>query len=307
MSPRLRIATPPDFRFALTVFSHGWCRLPPFGVDDAAGALIRVQKLERGPVVRLRIREASDRGALVVDVEGARRLGPAQRREIRRVVATVLNLDRDLRPFHRLLRARPRYAWAARIKAGRLLVAPTVWENLAKVLLTTNTTWGGTVQMCRRLASLGEPFADGQHCFPTAAQVASLTVKRLADRVRAGYRAPFLHALATAIAEGRIDVEAWRASGDGSSDDLYARIRELKGFGDYAASCSLMLLGRFDRLGIDTACRAVYRQQLNHGRAAHDRAIRAYYDQFGGWRALTMWMDLMSAHLRPGADPDTAS
>jgi hypothetical protein len=42
------------------------------------------------------------------------------------------------------------------MRAGRLLVSPTVWEDLAKTLLTTNTTWGATVQMCRRLLTLGE-------------------------------------------------------------------------------------------------------------------------------------------------------
>ena len=37
-----------------------------------------------------------------------------------------------------------------------MLVSPTVWEDLAKTLLTTNTTWAMTKSMVARLAALGD-------------------------------------------------------------------------------------------------------------------------------------------------------
>jgi len=292
----MQIDTPSAFRFAATVLSHGWCQLPPFSYDVASGVLERVERLAGGKTVRLRMREGGDLRSLEVAIDGVASLSAADRRRIRALVSNCLCFDWDLKPFYRLLRARAPYAWVERRKAGRLLVTPTVWEDLAKMLLTTNTTWGGTIGMCRRLVTLGALHGDGAHSFPTPAEVASMSLRRLSERVRAGYRAPYLHELAKAIAEERIDVESWRHDRAVTTEELYDSIRSLKGFGQYAAGNMLMMLGRFDRVGIDTACRAAFRRHLKPGQTASDQAIRAYYQPFGEWRALVMWMDLKAAN-----------
>jgi 3-methyladenine DNA glycosylase/8-oxoguanine DNA glycosylase len=189
-----------------------------------------------------------------------------------------------------------------KVGAGRLLISPTVWEDLAKTLLTTNTTWNVTVQMCRRLATLGDHYDGGGNCFPAPQQIASLTLKDLTDQVRAGYRSAYLYELATAIAEGKISVEEWRNT-ELTTEELYRRISSLKGFGDYASGSMLKLLGRFDRLGIDTSCREVFKVQLNGGKNASDDEIRAYYEPFGDWRGLVMWMDVMKVNLLAKLNP----
>src|SRR5205807_958217 len=71
----------------------------------------------------------------------------------------------------------------------------------------------------------------------------------------------------------------------------------VKGFGDYAAGNMLLLLGKFDRLGIDTSCREMFREQLNGGNKAPDDEIRSYYEPFGIWRGLVMAMDVMKTNL----------
>ena len=112
--------------------------------------------------------------------------------------------------------------------AGRLLKAPTVWEDLVKTLLTTNTTWAMTRQMVGRLVTLGAAHADG-HAFPTPEQVAALTPDALNDHVRAGYRGAYLHDLAVAIVEGRVDVEGWYNSDLPNRTDLYKADSEAQG------------------------------------------------------------------------------
>ncbi len=118
----------------------------------------------------------------------------------------------------------------------------------------------------------------------------------LSDTVRAGYRSAYLHELATRIADGSLPVESWRNS-ESPSEELYRAIRSIKGFGDYAAGTMLRLLGRFDRLGIDTSCRKSFRAQTNNA-AASDADIRRYYEAFGPWRGLVMWMDVMRPYLQ---------
>jgi 3-methyladenine DNA glycosylase/8-oxoguanine DNA glycosylase len=98
------------------------------------------------------------------------------------------------------------------------------------------------------------------------------------------------------VAGGELDVESWRDPGL-SSDELFKRVKALKGFGDYAAGSILKLLGHFDRLSTDTACRAVYKEINNGVPAANDKEISAYYEPFGKWRGLVQWMDVMQEWL----------
>ncbi|MBC6936175.1 MAG: 3-methyladenine DNA glycosylase [Chloroflexi bacterium] len=295
--PVITLSTPPHFKFWPSVVSHGWCDLPPYGCDESARILYRIQQLNDGSIVRLVLRQR-DTGAVEVAVEGLAALSPEQENEIRAVAALILNLNRDLGNFYATLRGHPRYAWIEPLGAGRLLVSPSIWEDAVKTLFTTNTVWKMTIQMCQRLVTLGDPYPGGGHAFPPPERIAAMPPDDLNAHVRAGYRSAYLHELAANIVERKVDLEAWRDPAL-ASDDLYRRIKSLKGFGDYAAGNMLRLLGRFDRLATDSECRAVYRDSINGGSAAvHDREIAAYYEPFGQWRGLAQWMDVMESYLR---------
>jgi 3-methyladenine DNA glycosylase/8-oxoguanine DNA glycosylase len=288
------LPTPPDFRFLATVLSHGWCVLPPFRYDEA-GTLRRVQKLSDGQIVRFEVRDAGEQNLLL---SSEIKLTPEHEREIGAVVARCLSFEHDLSVFHALIRGHETYAWIETAGAGRMLCSPTVWEDLAKTLLTTNTTWAMTISMVTRLAELGDADEMGAHVFPTPEQIAAMPPDALNAHVRAGYRGAYLHELATRIAGGEVDVEAWRDPAL-SSAEVYKAIKRLKGFGDYAAGSMMRLLGRFDQLGLDSVCRTMYAKRYNAGNAASDREIAAYYEPFGVWRGLVVWLDVMRDEIVP--------
>jgi N-glycosylase/DNA lyase len=83
--------------------------------------------------------------------------------------------------------------------AGRVLRCPTVFEDVVKTILTTNTLWGGTIRMAASLVELyGEAAPDGpasggspNRAFPTPEQLAALDAERLRQEARLGYRAPY--------------------------------------------------------------------------------------------------------------------
>ncbi|MEP7293559.1 MAG: 3-methyladenine DNA glycosylase [Chloroflexota bacterium] len=289
------LATPPGFRYLPTVLSHGWCILPPFSYDDETATLGRFQKLSDGQIVHFTVcaEETSENG---LTVTCRANLSTEQQAEISRVVARCLSFKADLRPLHDLVHAHPAYGWIETVGAGRMLCSPTVWEDLAKTLLTTNTTWAMTISMVTRLAALGDPAPDGGHAFPTAQQIAATDPDTFNQQVRAGYRGAYLHQLAGAIASGALDVEAWRDPAL-SSVEIYKALKRIKGFGDYAAGAMMRLLVRFDELGLDSVCRTTYAQRYNAGSAATDREIAAYYAPFGAWRGLIVWMDVMREEI----------
>lgn len=278
------------FSLQATVESHGWWQLPPFGYSD--GILTRVHRMADGRVVKMYIEQTGNTSRadfLLLQTDG-----PAYTRdqfEIAGTVRRMLCMDWDLAEFYTLLERLPDYAWVAANSIGRMLRAPTVWEDLAKTLLTTNTTWAQTINMSTRLVTLGDESPFG-HAFPTPAQVAALSVDDLTAHVGAGYRGPHLHKLATQIADGELDVEAWALS-DWDSDALYKAITALDGFGPYAAGSILRLLGHHNYLSVDTVARDAHGRWHNGGERAPEADLKAHYAQYGAWQGLMQWMDVL--------------
>jgi 3-methyladenine DNA glycosylase/8-oxoguanine DNA glycosylase len=290
--PTLTFPTPPGFRFWPSVTGHGWCDLLPYTSDEASHTLNRIHQLSDGTVVRLVISGTADE-CISVTVEGLRgKLSGSRTAEIESVIRWCFDLDRDMSGFYALVAAQPRYQWIGRVGAGRLLSSPTVWEDLTKTLMTTNTTWNMTGQMVARITALGEVYPGGGHAFPSPGRIAALPLDDLNTAIRAGYRGAYLHELARRITAGEMDVESWRDPSL-TSAELYRRIKALKGFGDYAAGNLMRLMGHFDRLATDSECRAAY-ARIHDGRLAEsDAEITAYYEPFGAWRGLVQWMDVM--------------
>jgi 3-methyladenine DNA glycosylase/8-oxoguanine DNA glycosylase len=265
--------TPADFRFRQTVESHGWYQLAPYHYDEAESVLSRPHRLTNGEVVRVRMR--GDRLSVEADKD-------AELAEIQAMVTAIFRLDHDLSAFYEQMAQTKGYEWVNEHKAGRIMASPTIWEDLAKTLLTTNTSWGNTKAMVKKLASI-----DPNSIFPSPEEVAALSLDDFSAKAGAGYRNAYLYGLAQNIANGQIDVESWKNL---DTDSLYQAVRGIKGFGDYAAGSMLRLLGHYDRLAIDSVARDSYKRVTGESEAS-DKAIIAYYEPFGAWRGLVQWMD----------------
>ena len=287
--PEVIVQSGNDFHFQNTVDSHGWRNLLPFAFVEEINEVTRIQQLKDGTVVKLFISEHSD--GIHARVEGVDGLSEEQRGEIHDLLHRCFSVHWDLTPFYTAMQAHPNYHWIEQKQVGRIFVSPTVWEDLAKTLLTTNTTWAQTKQMVRRLCELGEPYSDTEFSFPTPEKIAAIPFQEFSDHVRIGYRAPYLHELATKIANNELNPEAWYHQ-QYNSRDLYKEMRALKGFGDYAVGTVMRLLGYFDYIAIDTVCRASYKH-VAKSETATDKEIRRYYEPFGEWQGLAMWMDVL--------------
>jgi N-glycosylase/DNA lyase len=97
------------------------------------------------------------------------------------------------------------------------------------------------------------------------------------ERVRAGYRAPYLRDLARRVADGKLDLEAWETA---TSAEIRERVLGLRGMGPYVADQLLRLLGHFEGLGLDSWCRAEYARRYHAGRRVSDRTIARRYARF---------------------------
>ena len=290
ISAGFTVTAAPQFNFRATVLSHGWLMLPPFRWDADSETLSYLLQTGCGDIQRLQMSEATT--GVWVSLPDCVQLRPALQAECRAAVKRIFSLDWDLSAFYRAMRAHEGYEWLEAERRGRILACPSLWEDLAKVLLTTNCSWSQTINMTSQLCQLGAPhpnFPDW-HTFPTAQRVADLSLDDLSEALRAGYRRAYLHEMAQRIAKGDIDLERWHAL---DSDALFKAAKSLKGFGDYAAGTVARMLGHFDRIAIDTACHAMFAARHNLGVKGSEADIKAHYAQFGRWQGLVMWMDIM--------------
>lgn len=283
-----RLAVPRGFDLELALHGHGWIQLPPHRWDEDAHTW---HTALRACDQAVDVAVVQRKGCLQVRVTAATEPGREQLGAVRVQLRHMLRMGEDLGGFWSACREEPRLAWVARRRAGVLLRSPTVFEDLVKLLLTTNCTWTQTVAMTRRLVdATGEAAPSGARCFPTIAQChQDATFFR--DVVRTGYRATALAGLADAYAHGRLDESTFLETGLDAAT-LWQRLLALRGFGPYAAGQAMRLLGHHGHLAIDSWCRARLAALLGRERAPDDRTIARRYRAFGAWAGLAMWCEL---------------
>ena len=259
---------------------------------DADSGVLRTALLVGRQAVDVRLR-ATAAGRLAVDCDSRTALTPRARTELRRQLRHMLRLDDDLSAFHAACADEPRLRWAARRGAGHLLRSTSTFEDLMKLLFTTNTTWAGTKAMTQKLVdALGTAAPSGRRAFPAAtACVRPATFYR--DTVRAGYRAEAATALARAFANGELTDTTFLQLQ--SSDELRTRLLVLRGFGPYAVGQAMRLFGHFEELALDSWCRARLAELDGRSRPPTDRAVARRYARFAPYQGLALWLDLTAA------------
>ena len=211
----------------------------------------------------------------------------------------MFRLDEDMNSFYEAVSAELDFRWIATEGAGRLLRSPTVFEDLVKMMCTTNCSWALTEKMVAGLVNeLGRESNDGRKSFPTASAMAEKNEKFYRDKIRAGYRAPYLKELAQRVASGELDVESWLKM-DLPHEQFMKELKRVKGVGNYAAENLLKLLGRYSGLALDSWTRAQFAKSRNNGRAASDKKIARFYVRFDSWRGLVLWCDMTRHWLDP--------
>jgi len=284
----LKITTPPNFSFRRTVASHGWYQLPPFALDTKKWQLTRVIDLGPKPPVTVFMTALKSH----IRIRPARSLTKSEAAIVLRDCRHILRLDDDLSDFYLMTSNDPDFSWIEEQGAGRLLRSPTVFEDLVKMICTTNCSWALTLKMVHGLVdNLGRETDDGRRSFPKPEALAAMPLEFFVDEVRSGYRAPYLKELAERVASGELNVEAWLTS-ELPTAELAKQIKAVKGVGPYAAENILKLLGRYDGLALDSWTRAKFFEIRNNGRKANDKKIARYYSRFNEWRGLALWCDV---------------
>ncbi|MFA5834567.1 MAG: hypothetical protein WDA22_13900 [Bacteroidota bacterium] len=288
----MTIQVPPDFNFQTTINSHGWYDLPPFSTNESMSELLTVISLTKSKHVPVRIHP--QQSILSITIENHLRITRTEKEKIKNNVRSILRIDESLNEFYTLCRKESHLRWVAKKKAGRILRSPSVFEDVVKMMFTTNCSWALTkIQTNHLTKKLGVETAENVFSFPSPETIAKKSEKWLRKEISCGYRAPYLLELCRNLSNKKIELESLRHS-DLPTEELYWKLRSIKGIGHYAAGNILKLLGRYEHLGIDSWVRKRFSEIHKKGRKVSDAAIEKHYDRYGKWRGLICLMEVTS-------------
>lgn len=281
---RVELQATPPFDLETVVRSHGWSSLSPFHWEESTNTLSTSCELDTGPVT---ISMCQTEPGLIM----SEWMGNTSALLICRTVNRILSLSADFSIFQKLCARQRGFQHVSTGGLGRLLRSPTLWEDVVKVLCTTNINWAGTKIMVKRLVDeFGAEVANGRRCFPGPGVLEEVGVQALADRAKLGYRAKSLAECATAVVTKRINLDAWEDEGT-SSSQIQQEIRALRGFGDYAAATIMALTGRYDLVPVDSVYIDFVTRRYFGGTPPSRKAAVAVYDSWGEWRHLAYWFE----------------
>jgi 3-methyladenine DNA glycosylase/8-oxoguanine DNA glycosylase len=272
----------------MVIRSHGWHQLAPFRCDDSFTWLANTVRLSTGRILDVVIQPAAEGVTVQVNHE----LLAEEQAELHAAVKWMLGLEMDFSSFYALARQEPKLQRLAESARGRILRSPTLFEDVVKTILTTNTIWSGTIRMNRALVELYGSAVDSdptRRAFPAPEQIAGVDVDQLRKEARLGYRAPYVLELAQAVADGRLDLEALKDS-ELPSPELRKRLLGIKGVGNYAAANLLMILGHYDAIPVDSWALKMVSQEWYNGAPIGPPEVEAAFEHWGVWKGLAYWM-----------------
>ncbi|MDL1912331.1 hypothetical protein FBQ81_16835 [Chloroflexi bacterium CFX6] len=274
------------FNFSSVVNSHGWRQLAPFSYDENTNALSHILRLSNGRVIELKMRAAGDGVNVETD-----KLNRKEQNEAANAVTWMFGLDMDFSDFYNASRAEPKLAHAKKQALGRVLRSPTLFEDVIKTILTTNTLWGATKNMTRKLVDEFGMSLDGKtgkRAFPDPASIAASRPEVLKEAVRVGYRAPAIHQLAVRVASGKFDLEALKHSSLPTLE-LRKELLSINGVGPYAAANLLMILGRHDFIPIDSWALKLVSHEWYEGKPVTAKEVEKRFAKWGEYKGLAFW------------------
>jgi len=290
MQTQLIIKLPSDFSLRSTVFSHGWCLLEPFSVIEDPFTITHAAMIDGIPT-DITIRELNA-DTISVRIQSNKKISDTRRSQCRALVRSIFRLDEPFDEFYQDIKKEQKLQWVVRLKAGRMLRSSSFFEDLIKVVCTTNCSWALTTIMVQNLCQLlGEKTFSGRRTFPLPDVIAGQTESFLRKEIRAGYRSPYIIELAELVASGKINIEGLRSS-DKPTDELYRNLISLKGVGPYAAEGLLRLIGRYEHLALDSWTRKKYYELYHNGRQVTDKTIMKRYTKYGKWAGLVFWLEM---------------
>ncbi|MCB0326098.1 MAG: hypothetical protein KDD52_00615 [Bdellovibrionales bacterium] len=269
------------------MLSHGWSSLAPFVLEkDYTSITFPLRSKNSAQVLTV----SSYKNGVIA--ESPRALDAHSISSVEK----IFGFNQKLKSFYTLAK-KHRRPWIVKAKMGRLMTAQTVFEDLIKLILTTNCSWSFTKKMVQNLCTFAGEEVQGLFLFPTPDLLAKKKASFFSDHIRCGYRGPYISRISKMVASGDIDPEAWLSS-KGSAKDLKKHLLSLPGVGPYVAENMMRFLGYYEGLATDSWVRGQLQSMWKLQQLPSDAKIRSEYEIFDPYQGLMLWCDVTQTWLQ---------
>ncbi|WP_440896986.1 DNA-3-methyladenine glycosylase family protein [Amphibacillus sp. Q70] len=288
----MKIPLHETFNFKAAITDYGWWMLSPNDWHDEECLFYRPIRLSRDRNLLLCISKHSNH--LMINTETEMSLDHNDMKEIKDQVSWMFRLQDSFEPFYALCHDHEELLHIPANRKGRLLRSPSLFEDVVKVILTTNTRWKQTMNMVSNLVNgLGESVkANHQNefkTFPTPERVLEAGESYLKEHVRVGYRSAYIIDAATKALDPVFDLESYKVL-----DSDITKLKEIKGVGPYAFNTLAMILGKYDLLPVDSEYKAHVIKKYFNGKKPTKQKLESVYDKWGSYKFLAYWYDIYS-------------
>lgn len=162
------------------------------------------------------------------------------------------DVERDYGALRREIGREKALEKACEFGKGIRILKQEPWEALSSFIISQCNNIprikGIVEKLCAMCGEEVEFVGDKYYTFPSASDVASLSMKEL-GALRAGYRAAYISEAAKGVADGSIDLAKIESL---PTDKAKAELLKISGVGEKVASCTLLFgLGKLDAFPVD--------------------------------------------------------
>jgi 3-methyladenine DNA glycosylase/8-oxoguanine DNA glycosylase len=271
---------PPFYNLNTTCSTHGWQNLAPFFYSDKKELSFAVSIDNNSMDVSI-IQDDDTKVKATITHFG--KLRSSSKVDLIKHIERVLDLKTDLTGLsNQAKKAGKIYFKLIQMGAGRLLRSPTIWEDAAKTLFTTNCSWNLTRKMCEFLCSskFSSPTPNGKYPFPHFHKIRNYSEDEIKSLVPVGYRAKYFLSLAERFtAEDDLKNIDKRNL---SHNQAFKMAKSLYGFGNYASAHLLIMSGYYNFIPVDTVVTSFVMR--NYRTKNCSDFIKRHYDLWGDYK-----------------------
>lgn len=267
--------------FASVLLSHGWYRLFPYQTDGKT-------------FLRYAFNIEGRRGEFIVSsARNQTRLDTVTgtEKDSLDVARRVFALDWETARFYELLKPHHEFAWIRKGRHGRFLRSATLFEDVLKIILTTNTVWDRTQAMNDRAVELWGETISTVKAFPTPEAIIRAGETKLRNELGCGYRAPYIVQLAErALSEPEIFLGG--ATLTWNETQFLSLLSSVRGVGPVSANYVARMYGHSLGFAIDAYVLRRCRELWGADTKTVNQFLNERFGALKPFSALVLWLEI---------------
>ncbi len=292
------LALPAGYRLSDMLAFHRRDSQETAEVVSASG--LRKGLLWNGLPACLTLEFQPEQAVAVLAVDGA--VSAACPEQLQAMLWRMLGLSQAVESFEQHYAEHPQLAELLARQAGlRVPVAATPFEALTWAISGQQVSVGVAVSLRRKLiVAAGVRHSSGLFCYPTALQVAALSLETLRQAGFSAAKSQALLSLSRLVITQQLPLDSWLHSLP--IDDIRQRLLAVRGIGPWTVNYSLLRgFGWLDgSLHGDVAVRRAIQRLLESPEQVSETQAQAWLAEFAPWRALVA-AHLWAMQAPPGA------